>query len=166
MLACALLLGQAVAWSPLRLETRVSHWVAPQTSAQTSAARVATAIRMVAPIPEPWQAYVDDDSGETYYHNPLTSESVWELPTSPPPAAEAEPSPPPPTPSSAADTSPAGVLKAKLLTLISALPDRGRDATLGDLPPSVAIRDAVEELLPLDPAARDGWMESEAWSGR
>ena len=31
-------------------------------------------------IPEPWAAYMDDESGQTYYHNPLTGESVWELP--------------------------------------------------------------------------------------
>lgn len=55
-------------------------------------------------------------------------------------------------------------LKARLLTLVSTLPDRGRECTLSDLPVAAAILKVVDELEPLDPASRDGWMCSDALS--
>jgi len=149
-------------------------------------------------IPEPWAAYMDDESGQTYYHNPLTGESVWELPALAPARA-----PHPPVASSSSSSSggsskssssggsgsggggggggggdgvdgssgsssrrsaPVDELKARLLTLVSTLPDRGRECTLSDLPAAAAILQVVDELEPLDPASRDGWMSSDALS--
>ena len=116
-------------------------------------------------LPVPWAAYLDDESGQTYYHNPNTGESTWERPVVP----SAMASSPVSTPMAADGAGAVGVataegLKAQLLTMVRLLPDRGRDATVGSLPEGEAILEVIRALEPLDPAARNGWMDSEQWA--
>lgn len=59
-------------------------------------------------------------------------------------------------------------LKARLVTLVNRLPERGRAALLVDQQPweLLAIAAAIDALQSLDPAsARDGWMYEKAWGG-
>jgi hypothetical protein len=75
-------------------------------------------------------------------------------------AATASDSPLPPPPQRDA-------LKAELLTLARRLPERGGRAIFLETPPweMQAVLEVVDKLQPLDPAARDGWMVSDAWDG-
>lgn len=78
------------------------------------------------------------------------------VPVSPPPAAS-PPAPPAPLQLE--------VLRARLLTLIRRMPERGRLAVQADMPPFEieAVLELVGALEAVDPSARDGWMSSDAW---
>jgi hypothetical protein len=114
-------------------------------------------------VPAPWIEYLDEDSGNTFFHNPDTGESLWELPAAPAPEPPPPPPPPLPLPAPPPQSPPANAeLQARLLTLVRRLPGRGRDASEAEKPPweVQAVLTAIDELEPLDPAARDGWMYS------
>ena len=123
-------------------------------------------------VPSPWVAYTDEDSGQVFYHNPESGDSVWTLAecTAPaPPPSPPPPPPPPPPPAAVASPLPTDTaqLKARLLTLVRKLPNRGLDAYEAELPPweQESLLDLVDELEPLDPSERDGWMYSDFFDG-
>jgi endonuclease I len=59
-------------------ETECSHLAGTPTAASTPDAHPDVAPD--AQLPSGWEAYLDDDSGETYYHNKITGVVQWELP--------------------------------------------------------------------------------------
>lgn len=76
---------------------------APSHHAATAAATALPPAPMAAPplpgapaLPPGWVAIVDPSSGRTYYGNPLTGDTSWEVPSLPPPPPGAAMSLPPP----------------------------------------------------------------------
>ena len=73
-------------------------------TAVTAAAAIAPAPIAAPPVPGApalppgWVAIVDPSSGRTYYGNPLTGDTSWEVPSLPPPPPGAAMSLPPPPP--------------------------------------------------------------------
>lgn len=119
--------------------------------------------------PEPWQPFFDTDSSEYYYHNPVTGESVWELPDYEyaPDTDAADRKVMQPDATMLPDVpEPVASLKAQLLSMIDIFPDRGCKVSLDPMVDVAgAMAAVVKQLAELNPSDEQGWMSSEFWNG-